>query len=393
MRIGVVFNLEKSSGGSYHQALKTIKILSKIEGLSLKFYNIKQQKNDFFDDKIKIYKTNLLDKIFFLFYKSEILKSFLKKFKITNRFENFFKKEGIDIIYFIGNSRFSIFCNKLDYITYIYEFHHIFRPDLPEYKGWTDFDFRENIILRDVRKAISIIVDTKKKASDLIKYYNCIDSKVNVIPLVSNIIKEENFTKKKLSDQLESFLSEKKEFYFYPAQYWSHKNHVYILESLKILREKFNKKIYFVFTGSKKENFKKITSIISKYNLDKQIYLFNYLKDEELIELYKNSKALVMPSLIGYSSLPLYEAFYFQTPVFYTKNLLDDDLKEFVNEIDINDKMSLVNEILNYSENEKLIHSKSLSAKQFYSENISDSKIINLYEKLFKKIKNLRKIY
>ena len=79
MKIGVVFNLEKSSGGSYHQALKTIKILSKIEGLSLKFYNIKQQKNEFFDDKIKVYKTNQLDKIFFLFYKSEILKIIFKK--------------------------------------------------------------------------------------------------------------------------------------------------------------------------------------------------------------------------------------------------------------------------------------------------------------------------
>ena len=159
------------------------------------------------------------------------------------------------------------------------------------------------------------------------------------------------------------------------------------------MKEKFNKNIYFVFTGSKKENFKKINSIISKYNLDNQIYLFDYLKDEELVELYKNSKALVMPSLIGYSSLPLYEAFYFQTPVFYTKNLLDDDLKKFVNEIDINDKMSLVNQILNYSENEKLILSKVLSAKEFYLENISDNKIINLYKKLFKKIENLRKIY
>ena len=82
----------------------------------------------------------------------------------------------------------------------------------------------------------------------------------------------------------------------------------------------------------------------------------------------------------------LYEAFYFQHQ-FYTKNLLDDDLKKFVNEIDINDKMSLVNQILNYSENEKLILSKALSAKEFYLENISDNKIINLYKKLFKKSK------
>ena len=152
MKVGVFFSLEKNSGGAYHQALKSLNILNKINEINFSFYNISSKKNNFFNKKINTYSINIIDKIFFLFYNSDFIKTFLKKFNIINRFEKFIKKENIDVVFFIGSSRLSIFCNKVDYMTYIYEFHHIFRPDLPEYKGWTDFDFREGLIKLDVRK-------------------------------------------------------------------------------------------------------------------------------------------------------------------------------------------------------------------------------------------------
>ena len=68
MRVGVFFSLEKSSGGAYHQALKSINILQKIEEINFSFYNISSNKNDFFDEKINKYSINFIDKIFFLFY-------------------------------------------------------------------------------------------------------------------------------------------------------------------------------------------------------------------------------------------------------------------------------------------------------------------------------------
>jgi len=74
---------------------------------------------------------------------------------------------------------------------------------------------------------------------------------------------------------------------------------------------------------------------MNKFNLTNQITFFEYLNDEDIKNLYKNCKALVMPSLVGYSSLPLYEAFYFEKLVFYSKDLLDTSLQNFLNEIDL----------------------------------------------------------
>ncbi len=100
-----------------------------------------------------------------------------------------------------------------------------------------------------------------------------------------------------------------------------------------------------------------------------------------------------MPSLVGYSSLPLYEAFYFEKPVFYSKNLLDVSLQKFVNEIDLEDSSSLANQINNFDINNNDIFEKVKLAKEYYTENLSEEKIASLYFKFFNKIYNQTKIY
>ena len=384
MKILIVGENNKG-GGAYQQSLKYLKILTEIKEFKFNFLNTTNNT----DDKNFInYKLNFLDKLFFMFYSSNSIKLLLKKFKIKNRFEKFVHKNKFDLILFFGNLRLSLFCEKINYVTYIYEFHHFFRPDLPEYKGWTDYDFRENLLINNIKKSLALIVDTEKKASDLIKYYNCNNSKINIIPLSPNII-----TTKidKISD--ENNFDFTKKFFFYPAQYWSLKNHYYILLAIKILNEKFNQSVNFIFTGSKNKNFKYLNKKVNDFGLSKQISFLKYLKDEEISFLYKNCEALVMPSLVGYSSLPLYEAFYYEKPIFYTKNLLDKSLQKFVNEIDVENPEDLANQIYNFNKNRDIMNDKIKLAKKFFNENLIDEKIQNKYFGLFNKLKYLTDIY
>ena len=168
MKIAVVGVQTRGGGGNYHHSLKTYKILSDIKKFKFNFLAINSKKNhNEIDENFINYNTNFIDQLFFLFYSSKIFKSLLKKFKIQNKFEKFIKIKKIDFIIFLGCSRLSLFCDKINYATYIYEFHHIFRPDLPEYKGWSDFDFREDLLKTNVKRSLSLIVDTQKKAEDL----------------------------------------------------------------------------------------------------------------------------------------------------------------------------------------------------------------------------------
>ena len=394
MKIAIIGEQSKKGGGSYHQSLKSYKLLSEIKEFEfiLLNTNLKNESNKKDVHSIN-YNINLIDKLFFLFNSSKILKSLLKKFDVQNKFEMFVKKEKIDLILFLGCSRLAEFCDKINYVTYIYEFHHIFRPDLPEYKEWTDFDFRESVLNTNVKKSVSLIVDTEKKKDDVIKYYNCHKEKIKVIPLSSNIsVVNKPETQFNLG-KIKNWVGENNSFFFYPAQYWSHKNHFYILEAIKTLNNKYNKKTKFVFTGHKKNNYNHIKKKINELNLVDQVVCLEYLSDEEIRNLYTNCKALVMPSLIGYSSLPLYEAFYYKKPVFYTAGLLDKSLKEFVTEIDIENPENLAQEINNIENNIDKINEKKKNAYHYFIKNLSDEKIKTYYTDLFMKIKKQMQIY
>jgi len=55
-----------------------------------------------------------------------------------------------------------------------------------------------------------------------------------------------------------------------------------------------------------------------------------------------------MPTTGGPTNLPLYESFFFKKPIFYTKDLLNDEnLKKAIIEIDIKDPIDFVNKLLN----------------------------------------------
>jgi hypothetical protein len=394
MRIAVVGTHSREGGGSYHQSSKTYKILSGIKEFKFKFLTINSKNNhEDINENFINYNTNFIDQLFFLFYSSNIFKSLLKKFKIQNKFEKFIKKKDIDFIIFLGCSRLSLFCDKINYATYIYEFHHIFRPDLPEYKGWTDFDFREDLLKTNVKKSLSLIVDTQKKAKDLIKYYNCYEKKINVIPLSPNISALEKDSQELCSKDIDNYINTNKDYFFYPAQYWPHKNHYYILSAIKSLNTNYNKSAKFIFTGYKKNNFQYLSEKVKEFDLTNQVSFFEYLNDQDIKVLYKNCKALVMTSLVGYSSLPLYESFYFEKPVFYSKDLLDESLQKFVNEIDLKDPNSLSDEINNFDKNIHKINEKVKIAKQHFTENLSDGKITSKYYNFLKNINYQTKLY
>ena len=100
---------------------------------------------------------------------------------------------------------------------------------------------------------------------------------------------------------------------FYPAQFWPHKNHIYLVNSLERMIQKDNKDFIMVFTGHDKGNKEYILSQIRNKNLQDYIFVFEYLSLEQIISLYLNSFAMTMTSLVGRSSLPLREAFYLIT--------------------------------------------------------------------------------
>ena len=212
-------------------------------------------------------------------------------------------KEGIDVFYFAA----PIYAQtSLPYIFTVWDLGHRTTPYFPEMSS-DDWGYREKMYSHMLPRATYIITANECGKKDILKYYNVDEDRIKTVPFpVTSLCR---------------CMEKKPDFYrdsdcfFYPAQFWPHKNHIVILEALKILKEESGLKPVVYFTGSDKGNKKYLEEMISRYGLDDLVVFTGFIEDGEVKYLYKHSKALVFASLLGPNNLPPIEAKYLGCPI------------------------------------------------------------------------------
>jgi len=139
-------------------------------------------------------------------------------------------------------------------------------------------------------------------------------------------------------------------FIFYPSTIVATKNHLRLIEALKIIKEKTGP-INLVLCGSISDRtlYQTILKKVEIYGLSKHFFHLGFIADQDKYELYKFAKALVMPSINESFGLPIWEAFSLGCPVVASDT---QDLKEQVRDaallcnpydyVDIAEKISLI---------------------------------------------------
>ncbi|MBP7554221.1 MAG: glycosyltransferase, partial [Spirochaetes bacterium] len=107
---------------------------------------------------------------------------------------------------------------------------------------------------------------------------------------------------------------EKEKYFFYPAQFWTHKNHYNLIISfIEFLKIHPNYKL--VFTGSDKGNLNYLKNIINENDMENKVLILGFVEKDALYSLYKNASALIMPTFLGPTNMPLIEALELECPV------------------------------------------------------------------------------
>ncbi len=224
----------------------------------------------------------------------------------SNRFfklDRIAEKENIDMFYFAA----PIFAQtSLPYIFTVWDLGHRTVSYFPEVSG-LEWGYREKMYQHMLPRATYIITGNEQGKNEILKYYNVDDERIVVCGFPVTI--DDELVESK-PDFYDGDL-----FFFYPAQFWPHKNHICILEALVILRNKYSLTPKVYFTGGDKGNRVYIQNKIHELNLEKQVFITGYVKDEELKYLYTHAKALVFASLMGPNNLPPIEATYLKCPV------------------------------------------------------------------------------
>ena len=309
-----------STGGGNHLTKNFIESITRLQSDSLDITLIVQDETyiDFLiKKKLKwaVLDQSWIDRLFFKFIKVEILHKFLKFLKIKNPFEKFIKKNGIDLLIFNSPEYHTIYSKNLNYVAAIWN------TEIYQYKNFSEFrngnfERQEKIIKEITTNAFKILVFTNQNKLDLVRLYNCDPEKIvlqNLRPVLPTIHNESVNKRNFLLDFEELNLDNTKKWIFYPAQFWEHKNHNYLVDALNEINNLGMVNVNFVFCGRDKGYLSEIKSKIKRNNLENRFMIFDYLTDNQVISLYIHSDAVVIPTYLGRCSMPLLESFYFSS--------------------------------------------------------------------------------
>ena len=376
-QVALILDQKIEEGGGYQQSINSALSASKLrdELYTIKIFTI------FKKDIKKLKKFNIdseyLNYSLFLklitHLKTNPKLSFIYKIIVLfincNPLEKILIKKRVDLVYFLSPSKYSICLGNLNFIYSIWDICHRDNPEFPEVKTDYEFEKREFLYSNVLPKAIGIIVDSFITKEKLCRIYNLEKEKVIVIPFEpAPLIKESDkkLIKKsypKINNDLNS------PYIFYPAQFWPHKNHIYILESISILKKVFKIKMNVVFTGSNKGNLNYIVKSANQLQIKDQVSFLGFVSNVHLLDIYIKSFALVMPTYFGPTNLPPLEAFKLGVPVFYPDF---KEMKEQVGDaaifIDIYNPNSLAEQINNLYYDNKLRRKIIRLGKKRYQE-------------------------
>ncbi len=191
----------------------------------------------------------------------------------------------------------------------IFDLMHRYDNRFPELT--TEYKWRDRMYAHQCRVAEVILADSDVGKQHIVECYGDLredlGKHVKVLPFVPP-----DYIYTAESKKPEEELFEK--YFFYPAQFWTHKNHKNLILAAFRLKEK-GIPIKVIFVGSEQNNKEHVLELIRQKAMEKDIKILGYVSNEEMVYLYKHARALVMPTYLGPTNIPQLEAFELGCPV------------------------------------------------------------------------------
>ena len=218
----------------------------------------------------------------------------LKQVKTEHTFEfvRLNEKVDADFAWFLTPHWQSVDC---PFAMTVWDLGHRTLAEFPEVSlsGWT-WEQRENFY-RSVLPRAALVITSEVQARSI---YQLQDRRVLGLPMpVSRELQQV---------EAADVGNYRQPYVLYPAQFWPHKNHITVIDALKILRKKWDIEVTGVFTGADKGN----QAYVEEYAKaqDVPVIFPGFVSIAELKGLYLHAHVMVYASLLGPDNLPPLEA-------------------------------------------------------------------------------------
>ena len=375
MKIIAIIEKPITSGGGFNQALNAIEQMNRISVDKFDFSVVTPTKENIYSLKKLNIKTSyvgitIFDKILSRLFTGPIWGQILAKLKIVGPFEKQLIKQNCDLVYFVEQSSRSECLQNLNFIETVHDLCHQDQLEFPEVRNFGEFRSRELVFQNTLKCAFIVMADSEELADKINSRYGVDRDRIVTMPFSpSPFLKEPQVSN---SVNILKLYKLDYGYFFYPAQFWAHKNHYRIIEAVKLLHQE-GTQCRVVFVGGDKGNYAFLDRIIRGYGLSNHIQSLGLIPAEHMTTLYENCQAVIMPTYFGSTNLPPLEAWLLGKPLIYSK-LFSEQSGNAALLIDPDNANSIAN-----------------AMKSMLDESISKKYIKKGYERL-KQISSIRKI-
>lgn len=224
--------------------------------------------------------------------------------------EQFIYDSNIDLVWFLHPGYLPV---PAPYFATVWDLQHRRQPFFPEVSttGWA-WEARELAYRSSLPRAARIITGTEAGRDEIIAFYGVSPDNIVVVPMP---VAQPGLPEGRNRINVRAKYALKRQFLFYPAQFWPHKNHVNLLFALDLLKKDSGLELDIVLTGSDKGNLNHVRETVAALRLSSQVHILGFVPKADLGGLYGEAICLTFASFFGPDNIPPLEAFALGCPV------------------------------------------------------------------------------
>ena len=230
-----------------------------------------------------------------------------------------YRQHGVKFIFWTYSNGLAFECG-VPFIAAVHDLQHRIQPDFMITQSRADWESREFLFRNLARVATLLVADSEIGREDILDAYGDLlrPEQVKVLPFVppphlSIANPEQQIAACRARWRLPA------RYVFYPAQFWPHKNHETIIRAMALLGERGDD-LGVVFAGSwrgdyRRPTYRKVMELAISLGVAERVSVLGFVPDTLVGGLYLGARALVIPTLLGPTTIPVLEAWMLGCPV------------------------------------------------------------------------------
>lgn len=249
-----------------------------------------------------------------------LLRKLRKRIRVKSTLESEMLGAGVDLAYFVGSGSRPLLLDSIPYIATVWDLCHLDHPEFPEVGAGPEFFQREFSMFFALPRAVAVVCASSSLALKISVHYGVDASRLIAMPFGPSPFLTGEASRP--GDEVLRKYGIERGYYFYPAQFWAHKNHVRILQAMVALRARgVGRKA--VFCGSDHGNLQHVRSELQRLGLESCVHILGFVPPEDMRGLYDGAHTVLMPSYFGPTNIPPLEAWACGVPLVCSSEMSD----------------------------------------------------------------------